>query len=105
MIQNHSNRSGDWFAPDPPIDCSIVTSIGVFCVALFVVSVWSNSTVIWILIKNRNHLFNTVNILTVILSGINLIGTIIELPMVGTAAFQCKFVFGKYGCYFEGFAM
>ena len=51
MIHNHSNRSGDSFAPDPPIDCSKVTLIGVFCVTLFVVSVWSNSTVIWILIK------------------------------------------------------
>ena len=103
MIQNLSNE--DWLTLDPPVDCSILTSIGVFCIILFLVSVLSNSTLMWILIKNRDDLFNTVNILTVILSAINLIGTLIEIPMVGTAAFKCKFIFGKYGCYFEGFAM
>ena len=90
---NSSNFFGD--GPDPLLKCSELINIGIYVVILFIVSFISNVTLIYILIKHRKQLLNRINIQIFVLSILNLIGTLIELPMVGIAAFACKYIFSK----------
>ena len=87
---NKSNSS-DLYGPDPLLTCSELKNIGIYVVILFIISVISNITLIYILIKNKKHLLNEVNIQIFALSILSLIGTLIELPMVGIAAFACRY--------------
>jgi hypothetical protein len=90
---NSSNFFDD--GPDPLLKCSELINIGIYVVILFIVSLISNITLIYILIKHKKQLLNRINIQIFVLSILNLIGTLIELPMVGIAAFACKYVFSK----------
>jgi hypothetical protein len=84
------------------VNCITLIKIGYYCIVLFVLSILSNTVVIVIFIRNKKFM-NHVNLLIIFLSILNLIGTIIELPMVTISAFNCHFVFGRFGCIFEAF--
>ena len=89
MFKNFTNSS-KLFAPEAIVECSVLKKIGVYCIILFIISFTSNLAVIIVFIKNKNHLLNGVNILILSLTILNLIGTLIELPLVITSAFYCK---------------
>ena len=55
--------------------------IAIYTIILFVVSIASNSSLIWILVKNKK-LLQRANILILALTILNLLGTLIELPIV-----------------------
>ncbi len=96
----------DLYRPMPLVACSTLRSIGIYIVVLFIISFISNITLIYALIKYRKNLLTALNIQILCLSILNLFGTMIELPMVGIAAFVCRFIFGsKIGCIIEGYTM
>ena len=84
------NDTEDPYSRDPIVECSVLTHIGVYCTVLLILSIIFNITLIWILIKHRRQLLDNANILILFLAILNFIGSITELPMVGTAAFMCK---------------
>jgi heme A synthase len=92
MILNLSNLNDtqDPYSRDPIVECSILTHIGIYCVILLILSIILNIILIWILIKHRKQLLDSANVLILILSILNFLGSITELPLVGTAAFMCK---------------
>ena len=73
-------------------DCPLLNSVAIYCVLLFLVSLVSNFMIILILIKNKKELLHQINILIFVLAFLNLIGTLIGLPVVMITAFKCKFV-------------
>ena len=95
----------DPYGPIPLVACSTLHNIGIYVVILFIISLISNITVIYILIRHRKSLLTAVNIQILCVSILNLIGTLVELPMVGIAAFVCRFIFGIRGCILEGYPM
>jgi hypothetical protein len=88
MIKNSTN---DWEPPEPPVDCYILSYIGIYCIVLFVISFISNTTLLILIIKFSNELLKN-NLLMMWLIILNLIGTLIELPLVATSAFKCKYI-------------
>ena len=92
-MENSSNSS---------VDCLALTKIGYYCLGLLVLSIISNTSIIVIFIKNKKFM-NHVNLLIIFLSILNLVGSLIELPIVTISAFNCRFVFGRFGCIFEAF--
>ena len=92
MNKSKSSNFFDDFAPDPLLKCSELFNIGIYVVILFLISLISNITVIFILLKHKKQLLNRINIQIFALSILNLIGTVIELPMVGIAAFACRYI-------------
>ena len=91
-IANLSNslNSSDPYSRSALVECSILTNVGIYCVVLFIISITLNLVLIWILIKHRQQLLDSINALILSLSILSLLGTLIELPMVAIAAFSCK---------------
>ena len=71
------------------VECSLLKQFGVYCCTLFALSLFSNLIVICVFIKNKK-IMNHVNLLTLYLTILNLIGTLIELPIVAVSAFPCQ---------------
>ena len=71
-------------------ECDILKLIGAYCAFLFCVSISLNLTVVWVLIKNRKELLIHVNILTLVLVILNILGTLTGLPIVAVTSFSCK---------------
>ena len=91
MIKNSTNEN--WEPPEPPVDCYTLYYIGVYCIVLFVISFISNTTLLILIIKFSKELLKN-NLLMMWLIILNLIGTLIELPLVAISAFKCKYISG-----------
>ena len=102
MEKNATND--ELFNPNVVVECYKLKSIGVYSSVLFIIGLISNPTLIGIILRNRD-LWNEINILLAVLALLNLIGVLIELPLVTISAFMCRFTFGKFGCYWEAFVM
>ena len=90
MIQKISNYSNDdWLVPKNILDCKILKFISIYFIILFVTSITSNFTLIWILKKNK-RLLNQYNILVLSLAGLSLIGTLVSLPIKIASSFSCR---------------
>jgi hypothetical protein len=83
------NRSVIWTAPEALAESSTLHNIAIYSIILFIVSAISNSTVTWILLKNKS-LLHRANILILTLTIINLIGTLIQLPILIISTFYKK---------------
>ena len=104
MSFNSSQADDDWIPPKVLVECYKLVPIGIYCVLLYIVGIISNPTLICIILRNK-ELMNPVNLLILALASLNLVGILIELPLVATSSFVCKFTFGRYGCYWEAFVM
>ena len=87
MKKNSTDEN--WEPPQSPVDCSTLNYIGIYCIILFVISIISNTTILGLIIKFSKQLLVN-NILMIWLIILNLIGTLIELPLVAFSAFSCK---------------
>ena len=76
--------------PEPLVECSTLKLIGLYCVGLFFVSIATNKILIIITLKYKNQILRHINILTLSTAVLNSIGTLIELPMIASSAFECK---------------
>ena len=74
------------------VDCKILISLGVYCFLLFILSIITNTILIWLLVKYKKDLMQQINSLILALAILALIGTMIGLPTVLITLFQCKFV-------------
>jgi hypothetical protein len=83
------NRSVIWTAPEALAESSTLHNIAIYSIILFIVSAISNSTVTWILLKNKS-LLHRANILILTLTIINLTGTLIQLPILIISTFYKK---------------
>ena len=86
---NTSVIKKNWFAPDALAEPKTLHNIAIYTIILFIVSVISNSTVAWILMKNK-RLLHRANILILALTIINLLGTLIQLPLLMISTFYKK---------------
>lgn len=86
------------------IECHKLIPIGAYTIILFVVGIIANPYLIFIILTNK-ELLNPLNLLKISTAILNLIGVLLELPMVSVSAFMCRFPFGKNGCSFEAFVM
>lgn len=69
--------------------CYQTILIGVYCILLFCASSVANSVLLWIFYKNK-QLRTPLNNCVICIAILNLIGTIIELPLVAVNAFACR---------------
>ena len=92
MIYNMSNASmiDDPYSPTPLISCSSLYPFGIVGIVIFCGSISTNTTLLWLLIKYKKELLNSVNILIAALSVLSIIGSFFEIPMVTIAAFKCR---------------
>ena len=72
------------------MDCSSLKYIGGYCIILIILSVITNTALIWVFIKHRKKFLHSFNILILALAIIRLLGTIVSLPTVATTAFKCR---------------
>lgn len=82
----------DPFDAESPVECFKLKIIAVYCLIIFLLSLITNSILIWILVFYK-ELRNSMNTFMLALSICNLIGSLIELPMVIISNFNCKFGF------------
>jgi hypothetical protein len=71
------------------VDCSILKYAGVYCILLIVISITTNTTLIWLLLKNRKDMLHNFNILILALAILSLFGTLFGLPTVMITTFSC----------------
>ncbi len=72
-----------------PVACFTLIPIAVYTILLFIVAFISNPTLIWILLRNK-ELMSPVNVLILALSALNIVGTLIELPLVTVSSMLCE---------------
>lgn len=83
------NNDNEIYSLDPTVECYQLKIIGYYCVILFVTSFVSNTTFIITFLKNKS-LLRPINIMILLLTISNLIGTLFQLPLVFVSAFSCK---------------
>ena len=96
-INNNNNHtaSGSYLVgPDPfsvksPVECSKLQIVGYSSIMLFVLSFFSNFLLLWSFVRNKKQR-SKMNTFVVALTFINLIGTVIEWPVVITNHLNCK---------------
>lgn len=94
----------DEFNKKSPIECYKLRMIGFYCLTLFLVSFVFN----YILLKIfyiYSELRTPSNVFFIVLTILNLIGTLFQLPIVILSNFYCQWIFSKTGCYFSAFIM
>jgi hypothetical protein len=92
MNDSKENNSKNCVHEEPAVDCFLFTSAGIYCIFLFIISLLSNSKLIWIIYKYKKELFHQINILILVLAILSLLGTLLGLPLIIIMAFSCKFV-------------
>ena len=71
------------------VDCPSLRIMGIYCIFVTFISIFSNTLLISVLIKHK-ELLKRENILVLVLAILNLIGTLVSMPLVTISAFQCK---------------
>jgi hypothetical protein len=72
-----------------PAECQTLRSIGYYLVILFVFSVFSNGKIIYMYSKNKS-LSTPIKAMIFALTCMNLVGTLIEIPIIFINCFKCK---------------
>ena len=97
LERNYSNINS-------PIECYKLNIIAVYCCILFITSILVNSKLLYVFYTTKN-LRTSLNRFVIVLTGLDLIGSLIELPFVIISNFSCGWIFGKIGCILSGFIM
>jgi hypothetical protein len=79
----------DPFNLDPTASCEALQAIGIYCVLLFVFSLLFNSILLFLIIRHREYK-NSLNMHMCALVGLNLFGTITELPWIIISNLKCR---------------
>ena len=77
------------FARQSPIDCSTLKVASYYLVLIFVIGVVSNSLLIWILCSSKK-LWTNLNISILVLSVINLMAILTEVPLAAVNNYSCR---------------
>ena len=80
MAENVTNKSSLLV-----FDCSVLPLFIIHYLNFFLISLTANSVLIWIFYKNKTLLYRE-NILIFALAIVNLIGTLVEFPLVSISA-------------------
>ena len=72
-------------------DCSVLNSVGIYCVIVMSIALVSNIILIWILLKHKKELLKNLNILILIVSLLSLIGTFFGFPILIATCFKCRY--------------
>ncbi len=84
-----SNRDESSFEVDSPVSCYQLKFIAAICFIIFILSVALNSLLMYALIKYKEFK-NALNSYVLALTGLNLIASFTELPLVIASNFYCK---------------
>ena len=92
-VKMHNNLShiNEWTVPELFIDSYKLKIISVYCALLFIVSIISNPTLIWILLRNK-ELISPANALILPIAVLSIFGALFELPIVSLSSFYYKLV-------------
>ena len=82
------NPNDDFLLPET--ECYTLKPFGGYLIILITISFISNSSVIFVFIKNRKDLLKHINIMTFISVIISLIETLVGIPVAIITAFSCK---------------
>jgi hypothetical protein len=78
----------DPYDQDPTVSCFVLSIIGVYVSLLFFLGIVLNILNLWLFLKAK--LLNPINLFMTTLIILNLIGTLLELPLVIHSAFSCR---------------
>jgi len=71
-------------------ECSVLNNVGIYCVIVMVIALFSNVILISILAKHKKELLHNLNILVIVVSILSLIGTIVGFPILIATSFKCR---------------
>lgn len=104
MSNNTTNRFIDEYSLESPVECYKLNLVGIFCLVLFLLSTFFNSTLLWTFIRQKS-LRTSINVFILALTCFNLFGTVVELPFIIVSNLKCRWVTGKFGCIFSAYIM
>lgn len=74
-----------------PVECYKLQIIGVYCILVFVLSIFFNSVLLWVFHQNKK-LRNSHNTFTIFLTFLNLFGSILQFIFVIPSNFNCRYI-------------
>ena len=89
MMDNRGDQNTINYDQQPLLECYKLRYISIYSMTLFFISLFFNTSLLYILFKNK-HLRTTLNNFIMSISVLNLIGTIIEFPLLAITNYQCK---------------
>lgn len=87
-----------------PVECHTLKYLAYYCMLLLLVSLVSNVSLIVLYMQNK-RLRNPLNSFIIAIITLNLVGSLIELPIVTLSNYNCQWFLGKAGCFVSGFVM
>ena len=81
----------DQFGPQSPVPCYQLKLIGLYCTALFILSVAFNS-ILLITFCKHSELRSPLNTFIIALTALNLFGSVTELPVIILSNFYCRYL-------------
>lgn len=85
---NNSNYTIDWFNIESPVNCIVLKIVAIYFTIILLLSLIFNMLVILVYIRNK-HLITPFNSIILSIVVLNLIGSIIELPIMILTNFSC----------------
>lgn len=92
------------FEIQSPLDCDTLRILGLIHLVIFLVSIATNSFLLWTYCYHRQR-SKSINLLVVIMTVLNLFGSLLESPFVVLSQLHCRWVFKPYSCTMTGFVM
>ncbi|CAF3734287.1 unnamed protein product [Rotaria socialis] len=82
--------------------CQILKWIGVYLCFTFICGVGLNAIIIVFLLQNKHHR-SPIDIFIIALCFTDLLDAMLGIPLTLTSNLSCRWLYGKYLCYYEGF--
>ncbi|CAF1209782.1 unnamed protein product, partial [Didymodactylos carnosus] len=82
--------------------CFVLKWIASYLIVVFILGLLTNGFVLYLFFKEK-HLRNPTNTHLICLSATDFSAALLGIPLSLSSNFSCRWLFGKYGCYYEGF--
>ena len=90
---------------ESPIECNNLIILGIGHIVIFFGSLSFNSYILWNYLMNKRDSSSSIDIFVAVMSFLNFIGSLIEIPYCILAMFHCRYIFKPIACKITAFIM
>lgn len=90
---------------ESPIECNNLIILGIGHTVIFFGSLSFNSYILWNYLMNKRDSSSSIDIFVAVMSFLNFIGSLIEIPYCILAMFHCRYIFKPIACKITAFIM
>lgn len=94
----HANDNDNLYNLQSPIECYKLNIIAIYCCFLFTICLVVNSRLLIVFYQSRELRTSSLNRFVILLTALDLLGSVLELPFVIVSNFSCRFQINFIRC-------